>query len=159
MSVRQPVVRTSSSKRRRFLVLLVLGVLTVTTAGCGSPEPKGASNATTSTTAIGVIPAQHSLAAAKVAWVKGAKVASYAQSIYLRSAALDLAVAVSLVFAIWRICGDVRKIREHLDRVEGGDERERARRLAEANAIALKRRADATKPRPDPDGPGSLGLR
>ena len=96
MSVRQPVVRTSSSKRRRFLVLLVLGVLTVTTAGCGSPEPKGASNATTSTTAFGVIPAQHSLAAAKVAWVKGGKVASYAQSIYLRSAALDLAVAVSL---------------------------------------------------------------
>lgn len=90
------MVRTSSSKRRRFLVLLVLGVLTVTTAGCGSPEPKGASNAATSTTAFGVIPAQHSLAAAKVAWVKGAKVASYAQSIYLRSAALDLAVAVSL---------------------------------------------------------------
>jgi hypothetical protein len=28
-----------------------------------------------------------------------------------------LAVAVSLVFSIWRICNDVRKIREHLDRV------------------------------------------
>ena len=31
---------------------------------------------------------------------------------------LSLAVAVSLIFAIWRICGDVRKIREHFDRVD-----------------------------------------
>jgi len=69
---------------------------------------------------------------------------------------LELALALSVVFAVWRIHGHVRAIREHFDRVDGVDDRERAKRLAEANAIALKRRAGAT---PDPSAPGSLGLR
>jgi hypothetical protein len=42
-----------------------------------------------------------------------------------------LAIAVSLVFAIWRICGDVRRIREHLDRVVPDYIREIKARLRE----------------------------
>lgn len=46
-------------------------------------------------------------------------------------ALLGLAIAVSLVFATWRICGDVRRIREHLDRVVPDYIRDRKARVRE----------------------------
>jgi hypothetical protein len=49
-------------------------------------------------------------------------------------AVLALAVTLSLVFAIWRICGDVRRIREHLDRVVPDYIREIKARLREKAA-------------------------
>jgi hypothetical protein len=49
-------------------------------------------------------------------------------------ALFELAVAVSLVFAIWRICGDVRRIREHFDRVMPDYIREIKARLREKAA-------------------------
>ncbi|HEX7614014.1 MAG TPA: hypothetical protein VF554_01935 [Thermoanaerobaculia bacterium] len=44
---------------------------------------------------------------------------------------IPLAVAVSLIFAIWRIRDDVRKIREHLDRVVPDYIRDRKTRVRE----------------------------
>lgn len=44
---------------------------------------------------------------------------------------LDLAILVSLVFAVWRVCGDVRRIREHLDRVVPDYIRDRKTRVRE----------------------------
>lgn|GEM_PF-5660929 len=80
----------------RWLIVAGLGALVVTTAGCGSPASPGAANTTTSVPALtGVTTSPASLAAARVEWVKGSKVPSYVQPIYLRSAALSLAVAVS----------------------------------------------------------------
>lgn len=46
-------------------------------------------------------------------------------------ALLALAVAASLVFSIWRIRDDVRKIREHLDRVVPDYIRDRKARVRE----------------------------
>lgn len=63
-------------------------------------------------------------------------------------ALLGLAVAVSLVFSIWRITSDVRRIREHFDRV---DQRDRAR--------VGKPTAPPPAPAADEKIPGSLGLR
>jgi len=87
---------------------------------------------------------------------------------------IAVGLALSVIFSIWRISGDLRRIREHLDfiapamraawkhqGIDFGVDPDRSRQLAEANAItrrgvALKRRAGAT---PDPSAPGSLGLR
>jgi hypothetical protein len=66
---------------------------------------------------------------------------------------LALAVAVSLVFAVWRICGDVRRIREHFDRV---DRREAQRLGYSAKPAVTKKEAAALA---DPFGPGSTGLK
>jgi hypothetical protein len=64
---------------------------------------------------------------------------------------LPLATAVSLVFAIWRIRDDVRKIREHFDRVD---------RLAAQKLGYSPRPAEAARRSgSDPDVPGSLGLK
>jgi hypothetical protein len=46
-------------------------------------------------------------------------------------ALLAFAVAASLVFSIWRIRDDVRKIREHLDRVVPDYIRDRKTRVRE----------------------------
>jgi hypothetical protein len=51
-------------------------------------------------------------------------------------ALLGLAVAVSLVFATWRICGDVRRVRKHLDRVIPDYIRDRKARAREKVAGA-----------------------
>jgi len=46
-------------------------------------------------------------------------------------ALLGFAVTISLIFAAWRICGDVRRIREHLDRVVPDYIRDRKARVRE----------------------------
>jgi hypothetical protein len=65
-------------------------------------------------------------------------------------ALLALAIALSVVFSIWRIAGDVRRIREHFDRVD----HEAAQKLGYS-----PRPAGAPKPPPAEEIPGSLGLK
>lgn len=60
---------------------------------------------------------------------------------------LELAVAVSLVFAVWRICGDVRRIREHLDRVVPDYIKERKARVREKLQGAEEMNPTADLPR------------
>ncbi|HEX7600206.1 MAG TPA: hypothetical protein VF316_01330, partial [Polyangiaceae bacterium] len=43
---------------------------------------------------------------------------------------LDLAI-IAILVTLWRICGDVRRIREHLDRVVPGYIRDRKTRVNE----------------------------
>lgn len=65
-------------------------------------------------------------------------------------ALLGLAVAVSLVFSIWRIAGDVRKIREHCDRVD---------RLAMQRLGYAPRPAPVSDPRKPARDPLSLNFK
>lgn len=62
--------------------------------------------------------------------------------------ALSFAVIVSLVFAIWRICSDVRKIREHFDRVD----RREAQKLGYSPRPAAPTRRPPTDPNDDTPG-------
>ena len=65
-------------------------------------------------------------------------------------ALLALAIALSVVFAIWRIAGDTRRIREHFDRVD---------RLVAQKLGYTPRPAPASDPRKPARDPLSLDLK